>query len=117
MRYTAGMYLFIILLAGCTMKKEKMIEKAVRIQLSNFPESTLQDIYKNFFQDAYGPRHLLSDTVAALSYLKNELQQVHKQSQYTHENNHQRKTRFARHITWLRHVLDYWRFCLIPCPR
>ena len=54
---------------------DKRIERAVQIELTNFPEARLRDIYKNFFQDAFGPGHLIPDTAHAGSYLNYELQQ------------------------------------------
>ncbi len=53
----------------------KKIEKAVQTELRHFPEARLRDIYKNFFQDAYGPGHLIPDTAHAGGYLNYELQQ------------------------------------------
>jgi glyoxylase-like metal-dependent hydrolase (beta-lactamase superfamily II) len=52
--------------------KEK-VQHAVREQLKKYPESRLQDIYKNFFQDYFGPEHLISDTAMAAKYLRQEL--------------------------------------------
>ena len=49
------------------------IEKAVENQLHIYPHSTLKDIYKNFFQDKFGPGHLLPDTAIAGNYLRKEL--------------------------------------------
>lgn len=34
------------------------IRSAVTAQMESYPESTLKDLYKNFFQDAFGPGHL-----------------------------------------------------------
>lgn len=42
-------------------------------ELELFPEARLTDIYKSFFQDAYGPDHLIPDTVHAGMYLNREL--------------------------------------------
>ncbi len=53
----------------------KRIENAVRNELYHYPEARLRDIYKNFFQDAYGPGHLIPDTTHAGSYLNYELKQ------------------------------------------
>lgn len=36
------------------------IEASVRQQLQHYPASTLKDLYKNFFQDAFGPGHLFT---------------------------------------------------------
>lgn len=52
------------------------IREAVRWQMTRYPESTLLDLYKAFFQDAYGPGHLLSDEPGAMDrmvgFLANE---------------------------------------------
>jgi len=55
--------------------QNKNIEKAILNELEHFPEARLQDIYKNFFQDAFGPGHLIPDTTHAGQYLNYELQQ------------------------------------------
>jgi hypothetical protein len=49
------------------------IKTAVQKQLELFPESRLQDMYKNFFQDRFGPGHLISDTAMVDNYLQEEL--------------------------------------------
>jgi hypothetical protein len=38
-----------------------------------YPESTLRDLYKNFFQDRFGPGHIIADNSAADRYLRYEL--------------------------------------------
>lgn len=48
----------------------------VERMLKQYPESTLQDVYKSFFQDRFGPGHLISDTVAARKYLQQELKEM-----------------------------------------
>ncbi|MCK9547476.1 MAG: hypothetical protein M0Q37_03085 [Sphaerochaeta sp.] len=35
--------------------------EAVREQLARYPQSALGDLYKSFFQDSFGPGHLLDD--------------------------------------------------------
>ena len=32
----------------------------VRWQMDNYPESRLIDLYKNFFQDKFGPGHMIT---------------------------------------------------------
>lgn len=51
-------------------------QAAVSDLLERYPESTLKDIYKSFFQDRFGPGHLVSDTIAAKRYLHNELESM-----------------------------------------
>ncbi len=68
---------FILLFfTDCSMNEEKQIRQAVRYQMEHYPASRLKDIYKNFFQDFYGPGHLLNNPEAALNYLQNELKEV-----------------------------------------
>ena len=49
------------------------IRTAVDLQMEQYPACTLQDIYKNFFQDRLGPGHLLADTAQAGLRLRKEL--------------------------------------------
>ncbi|MDR0940273.1 MAG: TonB-dependent receptor [Mediterranea sp.] len=49
------------------------VREAVERQLLTHPKSTLKDLYKFFFQDRYGPGHLITDTAAASRYLRQEL--------------------------------------------
>ncbi|MCF8304487.1 MAG: hypothetical protein K9I94_14530 [Bacteroidales bacterium] len=66
--------LLFIMMAGCekSAKKQK-IEEAIALELKHYPEAALRDIYKNFFQDAFGPGHAIPDTAVAMRYLKHEL--------------------------------------------
>ncbi len=52
---------------------ETAVREAVMWQMEAYPESTLKDIYKNFFQDRFGPGHIIADTAAAGNYLRREL--------------------------------------------
>jgi hypothetical protein len=52
---------------------KKKVQHAIRMQLKTYPESRLQDIYKSFFQDYFGPGHLIVDTLSASNYLREEL--------------------------------------------
>ncbi|MBR4135451.1 MAG: hypothetical protein IKU03_03455 [Bacteroidales bacterium] len=45
----------------------------MRTHLETYPEGRLQDIYKSFYQDRFGPGHLLADTSVAMYYLNREL--------------------------------------------
>jgi len=57
-------------------QQENEIKAAIRSQLQQYPESSLQDIYKSFFQDEFGPGHLLEDTAGARKYLEYELSEM-----------------------------------------
>lgn len=49
------------------------IDSAVTYLTQNYPDGQLADVYKSFFQDAFGPKHLLSDTAHSRYYLEYEL--------------------------------------------
>lgn len=49
-------------------------EEAVDYLVETYPKAQLADIYKSFYQDNFGPGHLLEDTVGARRYFLFELQ-------------------------------------------
>lgn len=69
------LFLLLCLCLSATEKKdfEKAVRDAVSRQMRAYPKSTLKDLYKNFFQDKFGPGHIISDTTAAGNYLRREL--------------------------------------------
>lgn len=75
--------LTICILWGCSNctshnQSRKNIEKAINNELLHYPNARLIDIYKNFFQDAFGPGHMIPDTQAAINYLNYELAHAEK---------------------------------------
>lgn len=52
------------------------VRLAVERMVKNFPHSTLQDIYKSFFQDNFGPGHAVPDSAQAAAWLHSELEKV-----------------------------------------
>lgn len=52
------------------------VHTAVERMMTDYPASTLQDIYKSFFQDRFGPGHIVADTAQAAAYLRRELESV-----------------------------------------
>ena len=52
------------------------VRSAIERQLATYPESTLQDIYKSFYQEHFGPGHIISDTTSARRYLMKELSEM-----------------------------------------
>ena len=59
------------------------MRSTIERQLMTYPESTLQDIYKSFYQEHFGPGHIISDTASARRYLMKELSEMGKtQSPY-----------------------------------
>ena len=61
------------------------IRAAIEHQLTAYPESTLQDIYKSFYQDRFGPGHMNSDTASARNYLMRELSEMSEASAVYYE--------------------------------
>ena len=63
---------------GTFMSSAQEIDKmalrmAVERQLAVYPQSTLQDVYKAFYQEHFGPEHMIADTAAVRQYLDYEL--------------------------------------------
>ena len=54
------------------------VRSAIERQLTSYPESTLQDVYKSFYQEHFGPGHIISDTASARCYLMKELSEMGK---------------------------------------
>ena len=52
------------------------MRSAIERQLATYPESTLLDIYKSFYQEHFGPGHIISDTASARRYLMRELSEM-----------------------------------------
>ena len=50
-------------------------EEALENFVNNYPKAQLTDIYKSFYQDNFGPGHLLGDTIAASNYFYSELEE------------------------------------------
>jgi hypothetical protein len=62
---------------GCkTDESSEKIKLFIEKEISIYPELRLPDIYKDLFQDAYGPGHLIPDTTKAGQYLDWELNQT-----------------------------------------
>ncbi len=55
--------------------RERKIKQFIDAELKYYPGARLADLYKNYFQDAYGPGHLIPDTTHAGKYLDFELKQ------------------------------------------
>ena len=52
------------------------VRVAVERMMADYPHLTLQDIYKSFFQDNFGPGHAVPDSAQAATWLRNELAKV-----------------------------------------
>ena len=69
----ATLFLILTKTTDCCPLSVDKIKEAVERQLRDYPKSTLQDLYKSFFQDRFGPGHLVNDTSSAGNYLRYEL--------------------------------------------
>ena len=64
-------------LVGCATNTEnKRIEQAVNTLIGKYPEATLQDIYKSFYQERFGPGHMIPNVENARNYLMSEMEQA-----------------------------------------
>ena len=63
-----------LLFSACHQKDQpQTLQMALERQMDTYPEARLQDIYKSFYQDHFGPGHLITDTAMARHYLYSEL--------------------------------------------
>ena len=69
--HIAAAVFLLLLAAGC---RPDPVREAIAQQLELYPESRVQDVYKNFCQDQLGPGHLIPNLEAAKAYLLSELQ-------------------------------------------
>lgn len=53
--------------------RKQKIRAAIERQMEDYPKSELQDLYKSFFQDRFGPGHIIADTTSAGNYLRQEM--------------------------------------------
>lgn len=60
---------FLISISISAITKEEAIENFRK----NYPEARITDLYKSFYQDNFGPGHILGDSLAAYRYFTEEL--------------------------------------------
>lgn len=75
MKIGLSILLLVISVGAFAFDREKQIRQFVEDELQHYPEARLTDLYKNYFQDAYGPGHLIPDTTRAGAYIDWELLQ------------------------------------------
>ena len=77
-----SVYTFLLIFACvCTTAQTQCVDTlrirlAVERMVGDYPQSTLQDIYKSFFQDNFGPGHAVPDSARAAAWLDSELAKV-----------------------------------------
>ena len=67
--------LIIIIFSYQKISKEKIL-KSLANQFKLTPKLTLQDLYKSFFQDFFGPEHLISNKTFVEEYLNEEIKKA-----------------------------------------
>ena len=73
MKKQALLLLIASILTACAPRTSR-IQEAIQRQMNNYPLSTMQDIYKSFYQDRFGAEHMIADTAAVRAYLLYELE-------------------------------------------
>lgn len=66
----------LVLIPACGPGEEELIRKSVVRHMEVYPFSTLQDLYKSYFQDYFGPGHMIGNPETAWNYLEYELAQI-----------------------------------------
>ena len=61
------------------------VGKSVKEFFEKYPQATLQDVYKNNFQDYFGPAHIMARKEGVLAYLNSELQQMDKEEESSND--------------------------------
>lgn len=70
--------IFMLLSCKTTTSEHEKIDLAIKRQIELYPHSTLQDIYKSFFQDYFGVAHMLPDSATVRKYITEELSVMEK---------------------------------------
>lgn len=60
----------------CNPVDDAALEASVAAFLEKYPQATLQDVYKNNFQDYFGPAHIMAKREGVVRYLQQELEEM-----------------------------------------
>jgi len=71
----AALLLFISFAASAQMSEDEVFSTIKRMQ-DRYPRITLCDIYKSFYQDRFGPGHIIESKEKAQNYLLKELERT-----------------------------------------
>ena len=72
--YLTAVALLVVATACTGDDTRERIRQSVERQMERYPHPTLRDLYKNYFQDRFGPGHIIADEKAADNYLRYELE-------------------------------------------
>lgn len=73
---------FVSMIVFAQKNDNELIRQAIQSQMNTYPQSTLQDIYKNFFQDSFGLEHLMGDSLKMREYIIEETKTCQKTNIY-----------------------------------
>ena len=65
--------LFIIVSCVLIHSQVRATEESIDYMVEKYSQGQIADIYKSFYQDTYGPGHLLGDSVSAKKYFMEEI--------------------------------------------
>ena len=80
MKYLSVMTLIMsmgICMACSAAQEDELIEQAVTALVARYPRANLQDVYKSFYQERFGPGHMIPNIDSARDYLMSELNEAH----------------------------------------
>lgn len=80
MKYLSVMTLIMsmgICMACSATQEDELIEQAVTALVARYPRANLQDVYKSFYQERFGPGHMIPNIDSARDYLMSELNEAH----------------------------------------
>jgi len=74
MKHIYRVLMIILTLTACQQNnyETEAIKRAVTVQMETWPSSRLQDLYKSFFQDRFGPGHIIANRQSAKDYITSE---------------------------------------------
>ncbi|MBO7601428.1 MAG: hypothetical protein J6S94_00150 [Bacteroidaceae bacterium] len=76
-----GIAMMAMCFVACTEDREsQQIVEAVKTLVSQYPKATLQDVYKSFYQERFGPGHMIPNVENARNYLMSEMEQASENS-------------------------------------
>lgn len=79
-KYILSALLFFISLAVSAQLTEGEVVSSIKRMQARYPKITLCDIYKSFYQDFFGPGHIIESKEKAEGYLMRELERTEKPS-------------------------------------
>ena len=61
------------------------VRNAISLMVDTYPKTTLQDVYKSFYQNHFGPEHFIIDTASVRQFFMQELSEMEDSSSVLYE--------------------------------